>query len=107
MQILGKYEKAYLASCRQYVAERERVVARMAEISALRVIPSQGNFLLCEIVSGMPARKLAASLLECYSILVKECGKKLGLEGRNFIRIALRNSDDNDKLLNALRELLS
>lgn len=106
MQILGKYEKAYLASCRCYIEERERVVSLMSEISALRVIPSQGNYLLCEVVSGMSARTLSVCLLKRYSILVKECSKKLGLEGKNYIRIALRNRCDNDELLNALRELL-
>lgn len=107
LQILGKYEKAYRESCRHYIEERERVISCLAEVDSLRVIPSQGNYLLCEITGKLSARDLSELLLNRYSILVKECGNKRGLEGRNFIRIALRNRSHNDLLIQALRDLLS
>lgn len=106
MQIIGKYEKAYLLSCKHYVAERERVVSELSKLPALRVIPSQGNYLLCEVLGSTTVAELAGRLLNQHQILIKECSGKKGLEGRNFIRIALRTKEDNDILIQALQQLL-
>ena len=44
-------------------------------------------------------------LLKRFNILIKSCNTKHGLENKNYIRIAVRNRIDNDRLLDALKSL--
>ena len=68
--------------------ERRAFVNALAEVRGLRVIPSQANYLLCELTNGESATKLAEDLLDEDNILIKDLSTKKGFEGRNYIRIA-------------------
>ncbi len=105
MQIFNKYEQFYKVACDKFVEERSRFAARLAKIQYLRVIPSQANYFLCEVVGRYSANELTELLLNRYNILIKDCNNKTGLKGKNYIRIAIRNSDDNDRLIKALQAL--
>jgi histidinol-phosphate/aromatic aminotransferase/cobyric acid decarboxylase-like protein/GTP:adenosylcobinamide-phosphate guanylyltransferase len=105
MQIFNKYEQFYKVACDKFVEERSRFAARLAKIPYLRVIPSQANYFLCEVVGRYSANELTELLLNRYNILIKDCNNKTGLKGKNYIRIAIRNSDDNDRLIKALQAL--
>ena len=97
MQIFGKYEKDYLEACQKFIAERERFY--------MRVIPSQANYFLCEIMEKYSSSELVGALLESANILIKDCSMKFGFEHKNYIRIAVRNEQENNKLLSALIHL--
>ena len=105
MQIFNKYSRFYTEACRKFLAERRRFQQRLQQVTYLRVVPSQANFFLCEVKDGHTAASLTAQLLNRHNILVKDCNTKHGLEGRNFIRIAIRNQHDNDALVDALLNL--
>ena len=105
MQIFNKYEHIYKAACAKFLNERRRFELELQKISFLRVIPSQANYFLCEVADGFTAKELTEVLLNRYNILIKDCNNKTGLEGKNYIRVAIRNSEDNDTLINALKQL--
>ena len=105
MQIFNKYESDYKNSCIKFLTERKRFHKRLSCIPYLRVLPSQANYFLCEVILRYTAKELTEILLNRYNILIKDCGNKNGLKGRNFVRISIRNKNDNDMLINAL-ELL-
>lgn len=105
MQIFSKYEKDYLYACQLFVNERERFAGELGRVPFLRVIPSQANYFLCELTAKYTSRQLTHLLLERYDILIKDCAGKTAFEGRNYIRIAVRGQQDNDRLVNALMEL--
>ncbi|MFV0313148.1 MAG: aminotransferase class I/II-fold pyridoxal phosphate-dependent enzyme [Dysgonomonas sp.] len=103
MQIYGKYEQNYKTACRIFVAERERFRKQLSQISFLRVIPSQANYFLCEVI-GRTAGTLTRELLK-HNILIKDCSGKHGFENKEYVRIAVRNTIDNDLLIEKLRLL--
>ena len=105
MQIYGKYESDYNRACYKFIEERKRIYTKLEEIKYLRVIPSQANYFLCEIIERFSAKELTLKLLEQYNILIKDCSTKKGFDDRNFIRIAIRNTEDNNRLLEALNTL--
>lgn len=104
MQIFGKYEADYRKGCKMFVTERKRFYQELQKITFLRVIPSQANYFLCEVLEKYSSRELAVLLLEKYDILIKDCKSKKGFSQQNYIRIAIRDEQDNNKLLNALHE---
>ncbi|QJR54650.1 aminotransferase class I/II-fold pyridoxal phosphate-dependent enzyme [Phocaeicola dorei] len=51
LQIYGKYEKDYIKACAKFIAERETFYTELQSIPYLRVIPSQANYFLCEVIA--------------------------------------------------------
>lgn len=105
MQIFTKYEKDYKRACEKFIAEREDFEQKLRKIGFLRVIPSQANYFLCEILPPQNANQLVITMLTKYNILVRDCSDKQGLDGKQYMRIAVRNHEDNAKLINAFKEL--
>lgn len=105
MQIFGKYQKYYREACYLFIKERERFQKEMDKVSFVRVIPSQANFFMIELTGRYTSNELSSVLLKRFNILIKSCNTKHGLENKNYIRIAVRNRIDNDRLLDALKSL--
>ena len=102
MQIFNKYESFYKSACEKFIAERNRFAERLSSIPYLRVIPSQANYFLCQVTDRYTSRQLTEKLLNEHNILIKDCDTKTGLEGKNFVRIAIRDEKDNNRLVDAL-----
>lgn len=105
MQIFNKYESFYKVACQEFVNERDRFAKQLSLIPYLHVIPTQANFFLCQVISKYTSHQLTVLLLKYYNILIKNCDNKTGLEGKNYIRIAIRDQRDNDILVEALKML--
>ena len=105
MQIFGKYEGDYKKASALFIAERERFYKELQAISWLRVIPSQANYFLCEVTGKYTSYDLMKLLLMKHNLFIKDCSTKKGFDGKNYIRIAIRNAADNDKMLDSLKML--
>lgn len=104
MQIEEKYKKDYQAALVKIRAERDRFQSELAKIKGVRVIPSQANFVMVELDEGISPKELLKRLLIKYNLLIKELTTKTN--GRNYLRLAIRNTEDNNALLKALKEEL-
>lgn len=103
MQIEEKYKKDYVRALELIRAERARFRRELEKLPNLRVIPSQANYLMVELLGGLSARAITRDLLVNRCILVKDLSPKLG--GQQYLRLAVRDTRDNDRLLEALRPL--
>lgn len=101
MQIEEKYKKDYAEALVKIRAERRRFAGELAKIRGVRVIPSQANYIMVELDDSINPKELLKTLLIKYEILIKELTTKTN--GRNYLRLAVRCTEDNDKLLGALR----
>jgi len=106
MQIFNKYEKDYIIACDKIISVRAKLLNEISNIKYLRVIPSMANYFLCEVLSPFTSKELTFQLLEKYDILIKDCSKKWGFKNKEFVRIAVRSEEDNNKLLDALKNLV-
>lgn len=106
MQIYGKYEKDYIRSCEKFREERSLFFSELNDIKWMRIIPSQANYFLCELTDKISSHDLTLQLLRNYNILIKDCSAKKGFpEDKQFIRIAIRDREDNNRLLQAINRL--
>ncbi|MPM64742.1 Threonine-phosphate decarboxylase [bioreactor metagenome] len=105
LQIISKYKKDYNKACDLINDERNRFFHELSKISFLRVLPSRANYFLCEVTAGYTATKLTEELLNKYNILIKDCTGKIGFENGEYIRVAVRNKEDNNFLVEKLREV--
>ena len=105
MQIYNKYEKDYKTACGKFLKERADFERQLRSISFLRVMPSQANYFLCEILPPKTANEVVLYMLKRHNILTRDCSNKPGLDDRQYMRIAVRNHEDNSRLIEGLRLL--
>ncbi len=103
MQIAEKYKADYAKAIKEFRNERIRFMKGLEDISGIRPIWSQANYFMIECL-GASATCVCKRLLSKYNILVKDLTSKLN--GKNYIRVAIRNERDNDYLLMALKDTM-
>ena len=101
MQIAGKYKKDYVTAIKKYKAERNRFISCLKTIHYLRVIPTQANFVMCEVI-GKKSKELTEKLLSKKEIFIKDLTPKIN-DGKQYIRLAIRNEADNDRIIEAFK----
>ena len=103
MQIAEKYRSDYEKALADFRRVRADFAAGLKAIEGLTVYPSQANYLMCRLDGGWTATELTVQLLEKKDILIKDLSGKKGLNGE-YIRLAVRRPEENERLLAALRE---
>ena len=101
MQIEEKYKKDYAAALEIIKQVRAEFVRGLSEIPYLRVLPSQANFVTCEVLAPQTAAGLTIACLE-HDLIIKDLSGKTGFDGKEYIRLAVRSREDNERLLKAL-----
>ena len=105
MQIYNKHEKDYLKACDKFLAERNDFEKGLRTIPYLRVMPSQANYFLCEVLPPYTATEIVVYTLRQHNILTRDCSLKPGLDpNKQYMRIAVRNHEDNTRLVEALKQ---
>ena len=105
LQIIGKYKSDYALGCSNIIQERGRFYKHLEKISYLDVLPSEANYFLCFVKDKYSATELSKLLIDRYEIYIKDLTGKIGFEGQECIRIAVRDAVDNDKLIAVLKSL--
>ncbi len=103
MQIYEKYEKDYLASLKKIRKSRDKFIESLKDVKYLRVIPSQANYLCCEVLMGIKSEELAQKLL-MQNILIKSLTAKIN-NGKEYVRFAVRTEEENGYLVEKLLEI--
>ena len=106
MQIEEKYKKDYENALVKLRKTREEFIKALSTIPNLRVIPSQANYVMCELLGNHRSKEITKSLLIKYNLFIKDLQPKLG-EGKEYIRLAVRTEEENSYLVNTLKLLLS
>ena len=107
MQIWEKYASDYRRAMERFQEVRQDFLQKLAGLPNLRVVPTQANFVMCEVLAPHSAKALTEDLLDGYGILIKDLSSKTGFDGRAYIRLAIRDQEDNDRMIGALQALLA
>ena len=104
LQIEEKYNTDYSHALQRMRSERKRFQDKLGTIRGIRVIPSQANFIMIELDESISPKELLKTLLIKYELLIKELTTKTN--GRHYLRLAVRNTEDNNILISALEKEL-
>lgn len=106
MQIFGKYENDYRRACQLFREERAKFYDELLTVPYLRVIPSQANYFLCEVIDKYTSAELTQKLIE-QDCIISNCSLKRNMGGnsKQLIRLAVRDRKDNAKLVEILKSL--
>ena len=105
LQIYQLFAKDYEKACDAIVNERNRVIAELRKLKSIRVYDSEANYILVDLKENSSI-ELAAKLLDEKHILIKDLSTKNYFHKKNFIRLAIRDENDNNALIEALDEYL-
>ncbi len=105
LQTIGKYKKDYTKACDVIANERDRFYNRLKEIDYLSVIYSQANYFLIEVNSKFSALELTEILLDRYDLYIKDLTGKIGFENKEYIRIAVKDFNDNEFMIEKLKDI--
>lgn len=106
LEIFPKYKKQHEESIVKSVEDTKWFFEQLKNISYLEPFPTHANAVFCKVDGS--ARKLAETLYDRYSLMVKE-----GLNQKEFnsnlydsyVRLGVRNKEDNEKLISALHKI--
>ncbi|MBI9094570.1 MAG: aminotransferase class I/II-fold pyridoxal phosphate-dependent enzyme [Sphaerochaeta sp.] len=105
MQIWNKYKAQYASSLTSIIQARKSLMQDLGTISYLKALPSQANYIMCEVLGGKRSFDLAVELFDKHNIFIKDLSTKKGIAPKQFIRLAVRDEADNGKLVKALQEM--
>ena len=91
-------------SLRFMTRERERFGRLLAALPRCSVIPTAANYFLVELPHGRSAGDITKQLRR-EGLLIRDCSLLPGMNARS-IRLAVRSSHDNNRLIQALSRLL-
>jgi threonine-phosphate decarboxylase len=84
--------------------ERRRLFEKLSEFKQLKVFPSSVNYLLLQMVDGTSSWEIRDKLMH-QRILIRDCASFMGLSNQ-FIRVAVRTAEENDRLVRELKSVL-
>lgn len=105
LQIANLYKNDYILSCDKIAEERKRMIKKLQEAlpKKCHVYSSEANFLMVDL-GNIDSTKLAIELLN-KKIFIKDLKTKDAFKNKNFIRLAIRTKEDNNKLIHAISSM--
>lgn len=101
LQIITLYQDDYLIACDRIADEREYMSTELRK-AGYKVYDSQANFIMVKLHKN--STQTAIDLLEKQNILIKDLYKKDTFNKPEYIRLAIRNREDNERIIAALSE---
>ena len=99
LQIITLYQKDYFKACDRIAEEREYMTAKLRK-AGYKVYGSQANFIMVKLHKN--STQTAIDLLEKQNILIKDLYKKDTFNKPEYIRLAIRNREDNERIIATL-----
>lgn len=100
-------DHAYARRTLVSVADQRRWLSQALGTIGVTVYPSAANFLLLQLPAAAPtSARMRARLITDHGVVVRDCRSFAGLSNGRFIRVAVRQRDDNDRLVRALGSVL-
>ncbi len=105
LQIAEKYRKSYKEALARFRQARKEMIAGLECIPGIRVLPSQANYMTVELTNGMTSREITRRLLAEKQLFVKDLTPKMKREGKQYLRLAVRRTEENEMLIEAMKEI--
>lgn len=83
------------------IKERERLFKLLKDVPFLNPYPSYSNFILCEVTSGMDAKKLKDDLAKM-GVMIRHYNNK---ELKGYVRVSVGKPEHTDALMECLMHL--
>jgi histidinol-phosphate/aromatic aminotransferase/cobyric acid decarboxylase-like protein/GNAT superfamily N-acetyltransferase len=97
----------YAARHQETRALRYQLAEELAAIPGLKVFPGVANFLLCQLAAGGPDAATVVKRCRTRGLFIRNAGAMGCSLGNQTIRIAVKNADTNQRIVNILKSILT
>lgn len=106
LQTYNLFAKTYKDACDKIADERNYVINELRQIKDIKVYDSEANYIMIDLKEHS-SYEFAINMLDKHNILIKDLSSKNYFEGKNFIRIAIRDRNDNNIMIDAFKKTLN
>lgn len=107
LRILPQYKQEFEDSCEKVKSDRDLFYENLCTIEGLTVYKPDANYIFCRLPdTALSGPEVTKRLFIEHNIYVKENSGKTQPEASRYIRIASRTQEENNQLIEALREVL-
>lgn len=103
LQIYNLYAKDYVGACDKIEQERKRMLTELSKINGIKAYPSQANFILIKL-NTVSSYDFCVRALDKYNLLIKDLSTKNYFNRENYIRISVKDFDENNIILKLFKE---
>jgi threonine-phosphate decarboxylase len=107
LRILPKYKQEFDASCELVKTDRDIFYKNLSEIEGMTVFKPDANYIFCRLPeAALSGPEVTKRLFIEYNIYIKDSVGKTQPDATRYIRIASRTNDENNKLIEALKDVM-
>ena len=108
LRLAPEYKQRFKESCAQVMADRDLFYQQLKSIPEMTVYSPDANYIFCRLPDhSMSGPELTKKLFIDYNIYIKHCEGKTMPESDRYLRIASRTQPENQRLVEALGNLLA
>ncbi len=108
LRLLPRYDRDFVESCEKVRADRDDLYRCLAAIPGMTAYRPDANFVFCRLPDeAMSGPEVTRRLFIKHNIYIKHCAGKPMPEPDRYLRIASRTKPETDKLVEALRSIIS
>ncbi len=106
LQIEEKYIQDYLNSLKMLKEARREFVENLNNISNIKVIKSQANYVMIKLPEDISATEVCQRLLVENNIFAKDLSAKIDATYGQYIRVAVRSKSENRFFIEAIKGII-
>lgn len=108
LRLLPRYRRDFIESCQKVRSDRDDLYRSLDLIPELTAYKPYANFVFCRLPDEAPSGpEVTRRLFIEHDIYIKHCAGKPLPEPDRYLRIASRTRPENDKLVEALRDIIT
>lgn len=105
LQTYNLFAKDYASACEKIAVERNRMIKEINKMENIEAYPSQANYIMVNL-GDYSSYDFCVEALDKYNILLKDLSSKNYFNGKNFIRVAVKDTKENNAFLKAIKNIL-
>jgi threonine-phosphate decarboxylase len=107
LRILPQYKQEFEDSCEIVKADRDVFYKKLCAIDGMTVFKPDANYIYCRLPdAALSGPEVVKRLFIEHNIYIKDSVGKTQPDADRYVRIASRTQEENDKLIDALKEVM-
>ena len=107
LRILPKYKQEFEDSCEKVKADRDIFYKKLCDIKGMTVFKPDANYIFCRLPDdALSGPEITKHLFIKHNIYIKDSAEKTQPDATRYIRIASRTNEENNKLIEALKNVM-
>ncbi len=107
LRLAPQYQQKFIESCNKVKTDRDHFYEQLQTIPGMIVYRPDANYIFCRLPDhAASGPEITEQLFVQHNIYVKHCQGKTMLESDQYLRIASRTQAENERLVEALRDVI-